>query len=454
MASRDMSRSQSLAVLILLPMWMNFLLRTYAMMTLFENNGVLNTLFEALGLPRQQMIGTEGAVLVGMVYNFLPFMVLPIYTVLKKLDPRVIEAAEDLGANPVRVVTRVVLPMSVPGIVSGITMVFMPAVTTFAISRLMSLRHDLPDGRHDRGVLHHHEQPQCRQRHVAGDDGADPDLHRLFAQGGPRGSGRWPMVRKSRGAVKAFKWTYLALVLAFLYVPIAVMIALSFNASVSRAEWTGFTFDWYAKLFESDAILAALEVTIEVALAATAVSTVLGTLGAIGMHAMKKGWASLLLNLSYLPMTTPDIVTGVSLMLMFIFMKIPLGKGTMLMAHIAFDTPYVLFAVMPRLKQMNPNLYEAALDLGCHPLKALYKVILPEILPGVVTGALLAFTMSLDDFVISYFTSSTDQNLSMVVYSAARRGVEPTMYALSTLMFLVILALLLIVNRRSSLEKM
>ena len=124
----------------------------------------------------------------------------------------------------------------------------------------------------------------------------------------------------------------------------------------------------------------------------------------------------------------------------------------MIMAHIAFDTPYVLFSVMPKLKQMNPNLYEAALDLGCHPFKALCKVIIPEIMPGIVTGALLAFTMSLDDFVISYFTSSTDQNLSMIVYSAARRGVEPTMYALSTLMFLCILALLLLVNRRSKLE--
>ena len=181
---------------------------------------------------------------------------------------------------------------------------------------------------------------------------------------------------------------------------------------------------------------------------------IIGTLGAVGMHAMKKGWASLLTNVSYLPMTTPDIVTGVSLMLMFVFMKIPLGKGTMLMAHIAFDTPYVLFAVMPRLRQMNPNLYEAALDLGCHPLKALYKVILPEIDPGIVTGALLTFTMSLDDFVISYFTSSTDQNLSMIVYSAARRGVEPSMYALSTIMFVIILLLLLAVNRRSSLEEM
>ena len=262
------------------------------------------------------------------------------------------------------------------------------------------------------------------------------------------------MVRKGKRASKAFKITYVALVLAFLYLPIAIMIALSFNESVSRAEWTGFTFNWYLELFRSEEIMDALKVTLEVAVAATIISTVLGTLGAIGMHSMKKGWASLLTNLSYLPMNTPDIVTGVSLMLMFVFMKIPLGKGTMLMAHIAFDTPYVLFSVMPRLKMMNPTLYEAALDLGCHPLKALFKVILPEIMPGVVTGSLLAFTMSLDDFVISFFTSSTDQNLSMIVYSAARRGIEPTMYALSTLMFATILILLLAVNRRTNLEEL
>ena len=137
MASKDLSRNQSLSVLILVPMWMNFLLRTYAMMTLFENNGVINMLLERLGLPKQRMIGTEGAVLAGMVYNYLPFMILPIYTVLKKLDQRVIEAAEDLGANPIRVMTKVVIPLSVPGVVSGITMVFMPAITTFVISRLL-----------------------------------------------------------------------------------------------------------------------------------------------------------------------------------------------------------------------------------------------------------------------------------------------------------------------------
>ena len=260
------------------------------------------------------------------------------------------------------------------------------------------------------------------------------------------------MIRKTRGAARALKGTYLALVLAFLYLPILVMFALSFNASVSRAEWTGFTLDWYVKLFHDQNIINALKVTLSVAVIATAVSVVIGTLGAIGMYSMKKGWFNLLSAVSNIPMTMPDIVTGVSLMLMFVFAKVPLGRTTMIMAHIAFDIPYVLLSVLPRLQLMNPNIYEAALDLGCKPSRALTKVIIPEIAPGIVTGGLLAFTMSLDDFVISYFTSNTDQNLAMVVYSAARRGVEPTMYALSALMFLCILTLLLIVNRRSGLE--
>ena len=260
------------------------------------------------------------------------------------------------------------------------------------------------------------------------------------------------MIRKSKGSVRALKGVYLALVLAFLYLPILVMFALSFNASVSRAEWTGFTFSWYLKLLQDQNIINALKVTLSVAVIATIASVIIGTLGAIGMFSMRKGWFNLLSAVSNIPMTMPDIVTGVSLMLMFVFMKIPLGRWTMILAHIAFDIPYVLLSVLPRLQLMNPNLYEAAMDLGCHPAQALYKVILPEISPGIVTGGLLAFTMSLDDFVISYFTSSTDQNLAMIVYSAARRGVEPTMYALSALMFICILTLLLIVNRRSGLE--
>jgi spermidine/putrescine transport system permease protein len=251
---------------------------------------------------------------------------------------------------------------------------------------------------------------------------------------------------------KTLRGAYLGLILVFLYAPIVIMIVNSFNASKSRAKWGGFSLNWYAKLFQRDDIIQALYVTITVAVVATLVATIIGTFAAIGIHAMRRGYANALLNVTYLPMTTPDIVTGVSLMLMFVFIRMPLGYGTMLMAHITFDTPYVLFSVMPKLKQMNLNLYEAALDLGCTPMRAVLTVILPQIMPGVVTGALLSFTMSLDDFVISYFTSLTDKNLSMIIYSAARKGVEPTIYALSTLMFLAVLTLLLIINKRSALE--
>ena len=260
------------------------------------------------------------------------------------------------------------------------------------------------------------------------------------------------MIRKSRASVRALKGTYLALLLAFLYLPILVMFGLSFNESVSRAEWTGFTLDWYVKLFHDPSILKALATTIEVALIATFVSVIIGTLGAVGMHSMSRGWFNLLSAISNIPMTMTDIVTGVSLMLMFIFVNVTRGKLTMILAHIAFCIPYVMLSVLPRLQMMNPNTYEAALDLGCTPGKALCKVIIPEIVPGIVTGGLLSFTMSLDDFVISYFTSDTDVNLAMLIYSSARKGVEPTMYALSALMFICILVLLLIVNRRSGLE--
>lgn len=260
------------------------------------------------------------------------------------------------------------------------------------------------------------------------------------------------MIRKSRAEVRALKGVYLALLLAFLYLPILVMFGLSFNKSVSRAEWTGFTLDWYVQLFHDPSILKALATTIEVALIATFASVIIGTLGAVGMHSMSRGWFNLLSAISNIPMTMPDIVTGVSLMLMFIFVNVTRGKLTMILAHIAFCIPYVMLSVLPRLQMMNPNTYEAALDLGCTPTKALCKVIIPEIVPGIVTGGLLSFTMSLDDFVISYFTSDTDVNLAMLIYSSARKGVEPTMYALSALMFICILVLLLIVNRRSGLE--
>ena len=248
-----------------------------------------------------------------------------------------------------------------------------------------------------------------------------------------------------------FKRFYLALILVFLYVPIVVLIIQSFNAGKSRAKWEGFSFRWYAELFADASIMNALQVTVSIALLAMVISTILGTLAAIGIYSMKKRPQAMMMTLTNLPNTMPDIVTGISLMLLFIFTKVDRGYVTMLLAHITFDTPYVILSVMPKLKQMNKHCYEAALDLGATPTYALTHVIIPECKQGIITGAMLAFTLSLDDFTISYFTTSPlVQNLSTLIYSATRRGIDTTYYALSALMFVVLLVLLMIVNHRTA----
>lgn len=251
---------------------------------------------------------------------------------------------------------------------------------------------------------------------------------------------------------KFFRGTYLAMILAFLYAPIVVLMVLSFNASKSRAQWDGFTLQWYLELFSRKDMLSALYVTLSVAFLSALIATILGTTAALGIHFMKKRSKNFVLGVSSIPMLTPDIVIGLSLMILFLALRFSLGYTTMLLAHVAFNVPYVIFSVLPKLKQMNAHLYEAALDLGARPAIALWRVILPEIMPGVVTGAILSFTLSLDDFVVSFFTSTTVQNLSVMVYSMARKGIHPTINALSTLMFAAILALLLIVNKRAGLD--
>ncbi len=251
--------------------------------------------------------------------------------------------------------------------------------------------------------------------------------------------------------IKFLKRCYLGIVLVFLYVPILVLIVQSFNAGKSRAKWEGFSLRWYAELFQDERILNALYVTLSIAVLAMIVSTILGTLAAIGIHAMRKRPQALMMTLTNLPNTMPDIVTGISLMLLFIFTKVDRGYMTMLLAHVTFDTPYVILSVLPKLKQMNKHCYEAALDLGATPMYALFHVTIPQCKQGIITGAMLAFTLSLDDFTISYFTTSPlVQNLSTLIYSSARKGIDPSLNALSALMFVALLILLLIVNRRTA----
>ena len=246
---------------------------------------------------------------------------------------------------------------------------------------------------------------------------------------------------------KAAEKFYLALIFILLYAPILTLIVLSFNASRSRANWGGATLHWYQELFKNEAIMSALYSTLLIALLSALIATFIGTAAAIGIQSMKRKFRTFYMGLTNIPMMNAEIVMGISLMLLFIAFRINLGFSTILIAHITFNIPYVILSVMPRLKQTNRHTYEAALDLGASPLYAFFKVIFPDILPGVLSGFMLAFTMSLDDFVITHFTKGPGiDTLSTKIYSEVRKGIKPEMYALSTLLFISVLLLLLLIN--------
>ncbi len=244
-----------------------------------------------------------------------------------------------------------------------------------------------------------------------------------------------------------FQDFYLVFVLIFLYAPILTMMVLSFNSSKSRTDWGGFTLDWYRQMFQSSSIMDALYNTLLIAFISALAATILGTVAAIGINQMKRLPRSIAMGVNNIPMLNSEIVTGISLMLAFLAFGISLGFKTILLSHITFCVPYVILSVMPKLKQTSRYTYEAAMDLGAGPVEAFFKVVLPDIMPGVLSGFLLAFTMSLDDFIITHFTRGAGINtLSTLIYSEVRRGIKPSMYALSTIIFLTVLALLLITN--------
>ena len=246
-----------------------------------------------------------------------------------------------------------------------------------------------------------------------------------------------------------FRGTYLGLMLIFLYAPILVLMVFSFNGSKSMARWTGFSFKWYEVLMHDSTIMNALMVTLSVAVISALVATFIGTFAAIGIHSMKKRPRAVVENISRLPMVNPDLVTGISFMMLFAAMGIKGGYTRMLIAHITFNIPYVIFSVMPKLRQSSNLLYEAAMDLGCTPMMAIRKVVIPDIMPGIVSGFVLAFTLSLDDFVVSWFATDGIQNLSIYIYGIARRGISPKINALCTIMFVVVVALLVFINLKS-----
>ena len=247
---------------------------------------------------------------------------------------------------------------------------------------------------------------------------------------------------------------YSAIIFGFLFAPIAVLLVFSFNEAKSLSVFSGFSLKWYTELLRDRNTLESVKNTLILAASATVISTVLGTLAAMGMNKLRSRWYRAVMNtVTDIPMTNPDIITGISLMLMFVFVGRLFGASTslnfftMLIAHVTFCTPYVILQVLPKLRQIDRSLPEAAMDLGCTPMRAFLKVELPEIMPGIITGAIMAFTLSLDDFVISYFTSGNGfETLPIRIYGMTKKTVTPKMYALATIIFFVTLGLLLISN--------
>lgn len=253
---------------------------------------------------------------------------------------------------------------------------------------------------------------------------------------------------------KAASNLYIGLIMFFLYAPMLVMIVLSFNGTASTSVMEGFSLKWYQQLLGDNVTLTALSNTLLLAVSSSLISVVLGTMAAVGVHTMKKKWVkNAVLTVTNIPMMNPEIVTGVSMMLLFVFVgsfvssKDALGFPTLLIAHVTFNLPYVILSVLPKLRQTDKHLSEAAQDLGCTPVSAFFKVVLPNISSGIITGLIMAFTLSLDDFIISYFvTGPKFQTLPIVIFSMTKKKVKPDMYALSTLIFVTVLALLILMN--------
>ncbi len=255
------------------------------------------------------------------------------------------------------------------------------------------------------------------------------------------------------GMKKVFSRAYVVLMAVLLYAPLAILIVCSFNASKARTVWGGFTLHWYKELFANEDVLAAVRTSLMLTLLAALLATLIGTMACIAMTAMKKRWRGILQSVANIPMLNADIVTGIAIMLLFVHF-LTLGFTSMLIAHVTLGIPYVILNVMPRLQQMNISTYEAALDLGAGPGYSFFHVVLPEIIPGIMAGFFFAITMSLDDFVVTYFTKGAGINtISTMLYQQLRRGINPEMYALSALLLLVILVLMGLGNRMSAMQE-
>lgn len=438
-----------LLFLVILPFWTSFLIRTYAWIVLLNPTGLINRLLGAAGVGPFPLLYNELAIVIGLTYAYLPLMVLPIYSSIERLGGAPTEAAGDLYASPWQTFRRVLLPLTMPGVVAGSIFVFVPSMGNFIVPELLGGGREVMVGN-----LIQQQFLQTRDWPFGAALAVALIAIMLVALAGQavvlrreqgtaeRSASREGGTRRGRGWLRA----HAGLVFAFLYLPIAVLVVLSFNEAGLPTAWGGFSLRWYRSVISNAPILASVRITLIVAVAVTAISTVLGTLLAVGLHRTVR--SRTLDSVLFLPAVIPDIVLAIGLLSFFNLANVPLGIGTIVIAHVVFDMIFVAAVVRTRLGYFDVRIEEAARDLYAGPVRTFLKVTLPVIAPGILAGALVAFTLSVDEFVIAFFNSGPSSiTFPIRIYSMIRFGVTPEINAIAAFVLGFSLLLILVALR-------
>jgi spermidine/putrescine transport system permease protein len=441
-----------LLMFVILPFWTSFLIRTYSWMVLLNPVGLINKLLGVFDIGPLPLLYNEGSIVVGLLYAYLPLMILPIYSSIERLGDGPREAAQDLYARPWSMFRRVLLPLTLPGVVAGCIFVFVPSMGNFIVPDLLGGGQEVMVGNLiQQQFLSTRDWPFGATLAVAVIgimmilllvQAAVLRREQGTAERSPTEShtGR----RRGRGWLRA----HMGVVYAFLYLPITVLVVLSFNASSLPTVWRGFSTKWYRALLDNEPLIASVRTTLVVAVLVTAIATVLGTLLALGLHRTVR--SRFLDSALFVPAVIPDIVLAIGLLSFFNLVTMPLGVGTIVLSHVVFDMIFVAAIVRTRLGYFDVRIEEAASDLYAGPVSTFFRVTLPVIAPGILAGALIAFTLSVDEFVIAFFNSGpTSITFPIRVYSMIRFGVTPEINAIAAIVLVVSLLLILAALRLS-----
>jgi spermidine/putrescine transport system permease protein len=449
-ATAPKRRRLILLLLVILPFWTSFLIRTYSWIVLLNPTGLINKLLGGIGVGPLPLLYNEGSIIVGLVYAYLPLMILPIYSSIERLGDGPREAAQDLYARPWSTFRRVLLPLTLPGVVAGSIFVFVPSIGNFIVPDLLGGGQEVMVGNLiQQQFLSARDWPFGSTLAVAV---VAIMMILLLGQAivlrRQQGTSERSPSESHAGRRRGRRWLrlHLGFVYAFLYLPIAVLVGLSFNASGLPTSWGGFSLRWYRSLLENQPLIASVRTTLVVAVFVTAISAVLGTLLALGLHRTVR--SRFLDSALFVPAVIPDIVLAISLLSFFNVVSMPLGVGTIVLAHVVFDMIFVAAIVRTRLAYFDARVEEAAQDLYAGPVQTFVRVTLPVIAPGIVAGALVAFTLSVDEFVIAFFNSGpTSITFPIRVYSMIRFGVTPEINAIAAIVVGVSLLLILVALR-------